>query len=255
MPTATEGKAGSPPLALDKPLDGVRISGMENLLKDKESFKYINQIHDQLLIELTKTGEEINATVSLLYHFFEYKTYLTSGFQLRDEDFEELKMKDFKAQNLNFFNDLVERLARGGHDDFANFKEAGYESKFEQFCVELKQNELIQRFLSALNRHDIEDQRIIVIKLLIQALEGFFLLEIENRRLLNQSAVNKRTDQVDKAEFQKWVQDENIIIDRITDLWSIESINTEWLSYSKEILKNWYKEAQPKVKLKSGRPK
>ena len=90
---------------------------------------------------------------------------------------------------------------------------------------------------------------------MIQALEGFFLLEIENRRLLNQSAVNKRTDQVDKAEFQKWVQDENIIIDRITDLWSIESINTEWLTYSKEILKNWYKEAQPKVKLKSGRPK
>ena len=67
--------------------------------------------------------------------------------------------------------------------------------------------------------------------------------------------VEKREDQIDKMEFQKWAQDENIIIDRITDLWDIQSINPEWLAYSKVILKNWYKEAQPNVKLKSGRPK
>ena len=56
--------------------------------------------------------------------------------------------------------------------------------------------------------------------------------------------VEKREDQIDKMEFQKWAQDENIIIDRITDLWDIQSINPEWLAYSKVILKNWYKVSQ-----------
>lgn len=65
----------------------------------------------------------------------------------------------------------------------------------------------------------------------------------------------RRADQVDKADFQEWVKDENIVIERITDLWNIRDINHEWLTYSKDILKSWYKEVQPSVKLKNGRPK
>lgn len=71
----------------------------------------------------------------------------------------------------------------------------------------------------------------------------------------NNSAISSRADQQARQNFKDFIVNNNVVISKITDLWSIREINAEWLTFQRGTLKKWYKEAMPNTKLKGGRPK
>ena len=69
----------------------------------------------------------------------------------------------------------------------------------------------------------------------------------------NQHIANRK-DQSEKIEFQSFIKENRIIIERTDDIRGILGMKTEWLQRANTTLKSWYKEAMPHVQLKSGNP-
>ena len=72
---------------------------------------------------------------------------------------------------------------------------------------------------------------------------------------LVEKSKSNRPDIHDKNDFCKWIIENEIYINNVTDLFDRPDIKSEWMGYEKETLKRWYKLVRTDAKLQRGAPK